>query len=180
MREGHDGQVRVFPDDAGERTQQAGQARPDQDDRFPDAKGVGVVLDVHGGGAEVDDPARRRALLGEGFDLGHQVVPYLRLDGERALDVDVARLRLELGDLRRRGEAVAHLHARQAHPEGAPKLPLVHFAPDAPHFIGPVSPGIGGEVSGIVCHEPTITESGEAANTSSLSLNHGAWRMASP
>ena len=76
-----------------------------------------LSLDVHGSGAEVDDAARRGALLGEGLDLGHQVVPDLRLDGEGALDVDVARLRFELGDLRRRGEAVAHLHARQARPE---------------------------------------------------------------
>ena len=77
------------------------QRRQEQVQRLAQTKGVGVVLDIHAGGAQVDDAAAHRALLGIGSHLRHQVVLDLGLDLVRALDVHAGGVGAQVGHLLR-------------------------------------------------------------------------------
>ena len=83
------------------------------------AQRIGVVFDIHRRGAQVNDAAADRALLGIGLDLGHQVVLDLGLDLQGALHVDLIGMGFEIGHLLRRHQSKPRLALRPAPPRCA-------------------------------------------------------------
>ena len=59
--------------------------------RLADAERIGIILDVHGGSAQVDDAACGGALFGECAHFGHQVVVDFSFDLQCAGDVNFFR-----------------------------------------------------------------------------------------
>jgi len=81
---------------------------------------VGVVSDVGGGGAEVDDGFGVGAGVAEGVDMGHDVVAEFFFVGVDFVKVDVGGGRLHLGNLfGRDGEAMFVLGFGEGNPEAA-------------------------------------------------------------
>ncbi len=71
------------------------------DQRQRDAQPVGLdgVFHVHRRGAEVQLAASVRRLTREDANLGHQIVVDLAFDRKRRVDVDLAGVRAQIGDL---------------------------------------------------------------------------------
>ena len=158
VRECHHRQVGILVDFIGKRGKQAVERSDDEIERAPQAEGVGVVLYVHAGRAQVDDAAGRRALFGVGLYLGHQVVPDIRLDGERPLDVDIAGARGQLVDLFLGYNAEFRLDAGQAHPYRPPEPPLGDVAPSLAHRRASVAPAERRLVDRMVTHVRIVAE----------------------
>ena len=152
MRERHGRRIGPAFDLLGKGHQQRGQLRQDQVQGVPDAEGIGVILDIHRGRAQVDDAAADRALLGVGPHLGHQVVVDLRLDGLCPRQVDLIRVCNEIGDLLGGHQPGGLLRFGQRHPDAPPQAPPLHFAPQGPHLRRSVAPGEGREI-GVVAKD---------------------------
>ena len=114
----------------GEGQQQVAQLAQQQVERLALAQHLGVVLDIHRGRAQVDDPAADRALLGIGAHLGHQVVVDLRLDLQRPRQVDLIGVVAQIGDLLRRHQPGGLFRFGQRHPDAPPQPPLACLAPE--------------------------------------------------
>jgi hypothetical protein len=80
----------------------------------------------------------------------------LGLDFERARQVDVLGVRLELGQLRGRDQAGLGLRRGQRDPDAAPELAARVFAPQRAHLARGVAPGVGGLVGGVIGHAAII------------------------
>ena len=97
--------------------------------RCAHAQGVGIVLNVHTGSAQMEDAATKRALLREATQLGHQVVMQGRFQFMRSLDVHVVGTGPQVLDLRSLDQAGAQLGFRECHPDAAPQPTLVGLGP---------------------------------------------------
>ena len=114
--EGHQRQVGVGFDLEGEGFEQAMQAVQEQVEGLAHAQHVGVVFDIHRSGAQVQDAAAQRSLLGEGFQLRHQVVVDLGLDLQGAGHIHFVHVLAQVGDLFGAQQAIAGLHLGQGDP----------------------------------------------------------------
>ena len=113
---------------------------------------VGVVADIAGRGAEVDDALRVRALDAVGIDVGHDVVAALLLflDGDFVVDVIGVRFQfvdLLLGD----GQAQFMFGLRQSDPQLSPGLELEVRGEDVLHLFRRV-PGIERSFVSVLLH----------------------------
>ena len=72
---------------------------PDDVQRVAHQDDVGVVPDVAGCGAEMDDSLRLRALQPVGVNMGHHIVTHFLLPAFRVLIVDVVRVAFQFRDL---------------------------------------------------------------------------------
>ena len=75
------------------------QLPPDDVQRVAHQDDVGVVPDVAGCGAEMDDSLRLRALQPVGVNMGHHIVTHFLLPAFRVLIVDVVRVAFQFRDL---------------------------------------------------------------------------------
>ena len=129
-----------------------------------DPQGVGVVLDIHGRGPQVNDSAGAGALFRKGLDLRHEVMADLRLYGVGALDIHLPDLGFQFGQLPGAHQNIARLNPGETEPKSSPELPFMCFAPKMPHAFASVAPGKGREVDGIVFHPSTIAEGRKTEN----------------
>jgi hypothetical protein len=128
-------------DQVGQVDQQGAKLLQYQVQPITQTESIGIVLYIHAGSAQVYDAASHRTLLGEGFDLGHQVMPGLGLDLVGTLDVHVLHVRPQVGHLLRRHQAVVGLGLGQGDPDTPPETPFVYHAPDPAHGVRAIAPG---------------------------------------
>ncbi len=103
---------------------------------------VGVVADVAGRGAEVDNALGVRALQAVGVDVGHDVMAAAFLLRNGVFVVNVILVRPELVNLvLRNGEAQFHFALGKGNPEFSPSPELEVRGEDVLHFLAGV-PGI--------------------------------------
>ena len=88
MGEGDDGEIGRLADAGGESQEQRGQPLEDQVHGLSQADCVGIVLDIHRGGPQVDDAPRCRALLRKGPHFRHQIVVDFGFNRQRTIQVD--------------------------------------------------------------------------------------------
>jgi hypothetical protein len=101
---------------------------------------VGVVGDVAGGRAEVQDPARRPAALAPGVHVGHHVVAQLALEALGQLEVHVLEVRAQLGELGVRDrQAELLLALGQREPDAVPGDELLLLAEVRAHCLAGVA-----------------------------------------
>ncbi len=103
----------------------AHQSPPHKFQRFAQQNQVGVVDHVVAGGAEVNDPLRRRADIAVGVNVGHHIVPEFLFDGVGGREVDVIHVGPQFGQLRRRdGDAKLRFGFGEHHPQPPPQAKL--------------------------------------------------------
>jgi len=108
----------------------------------------------------MQNPAGNRALLGERFQLGHQVVVDFGLNLQSARQIDLPGVRLQFGHLLRTDQAVGLLDPRQGDPGLPPEPAFVDFAPNGTHFGAAIAPAKRGLVLREICHDFILTHYG--------------------
>ena len=93
------GKSRYLLGEIGQRDDHRRQPLGDHLQRFANQDQVGVIGDVATCRPEVDDRPRRGALVAVGVHVGHHVVPQLALVLLGGVEIDVVRVRPQLGDL---------------------------------------------------------------------------------
>ena len=132
--ERHGRRVRPRVDLVGERAHELVQLATHNAQTVSQAQRIGIVLHVHGGGSEVNDAARRRALLGIGMHFGHQVVVKLGLTTMRLGNVDVVLMGAKLFDLCRCHESDVRLGICKRDPNPTPEAALARLAKRSTHL----------------------------------------------
>ena len=123
----------------------------DEPEGVPHDDDVGVVADIAGGSAQVDDALCLRALEAVGVDMAHDVVADEFFSGLRFLIVDVVLMGDEFVDLFFSDrEAQLHLGFREGNPQKPPGFKLLVLGEDVLHFLRSVAGAEGGFV--IIAH----------------------------
>ena len=124
----------------------------DESQAFGHRDDVGVVADVAGRGAEVDDALRVRALDAVGIDVRHDVVTAFLLFFDGDFIVDVVGVRFQFVDLLLRdGQAQFVLGLGQSDPQFSPGLELEVRREDVLHLFRRV-PGVERSFVSVLLH----------------------------
>ena len=121
-------------DDFGHARQEYRQFLADERESLFDLQGFGVVLDIHRGGAQMDDSPAGLALGCVHLDLSHQVMMQLLFDLQRPGNIDLTGVVFQILHLLRGDQSPFHLGFSHHHPQLAPQQPLIFLAPHPAHF----------------------------------------------
>ena len=121
--------------------------------RFPKLDDVGVVADVAGSRAEVNDALGGRTLYSVRIDVRHHVVPHLALARLGGRVIDVVRVRRKLRDLRV-GDVKPErlLRLRQRDPQPPPGAEFKFLREDVLHLVARVAGGERGQIAFFFVH----------------------------
>ena len=136
MRECQRWKAPVAHGEAGEHPDHPDQLGAHEPERLGHHDDVGVVADIAGGGAQVDDGARLGALPAERVNVGHHVVPHLPFPGLGHLVIDIVGVPLHLVDLllgNRKPQLLFGL--RQSDPQAPPCPELLVGRKQELHFL---------------------------------------------
>ena len=116
MGKRHQGGICPFLDQPAQSLQERCQGLQNQVEALAQPQSIRVILDVHRGCTQVDDPAANRALAGKDAHFSHQVMLDLSLDFEGAWQVDLSLVKAQIGSLFGRDKTVFRLDFGQGHP----------------------------------------------------------------
>ncbi len=153
VRKCQGGQIRVLFGEFRQVLHHGDQLSPQERQGLPHENQVRVVSHVAGGGAQVDDALRRRALLAVGVDMAHHIVANHALPRLGHLEVDVLDMGAQLVELLV-GDVQTQLlfGLRQSHPQLPPGGELVLLGEDALHLPAGVTGGEGALEDFVVAH----------------------------
>ncbi len=144
MGEGHGWRLGPAVNLIGQSLKKRRQTIQDQVQRISQPDCISVVLNVHRGGAQMQDRPADRTIFGVGTQFGHQVVPDLGLNLMGALDVHLVYVGAQVGHLLGRHQPQGVLGLGQCQPDASPEPPLVRITPQLTHRVAPIAPGEGG------------------------------------
>src|SRR3990170_3515025 len=116
----------------------------------------------------MQDTAPNLALLGEDLELGHQVMPELRLDLRRATDIDAGGVGADVVHLLGSHQSRGRLSFDNGHPNTAPGAPLRVFRPQSPHLRRSVSIREGG----LIVHWLSLSRARSGSPSATLDGDH--------
>jgi hypothetical protein len=135
---GEAGEFTVGGGEAGEGVDEVGEFFDDDGEGVAHEEDVGVIDDVHGGSAEVDNRFCLRALHPEGLHVAHHIVADLGLDRLGILEIDVVEVPAHLLKLKIRDRETERLfRLRKREPEPAPGGEFLLIREVALHLLAP-------------------------------------------
>ncbi len=120
MRKCHQRSIGPFFNKMTKDLQERQERIQDQVEALAHTQGIGIILDIHRGRTQVDDPAACRTLIGEYAHFGHQVVQDLFFDFEGTRQIDLILMCAQVGHLLGPDKTVFGLNFCQGNPQLPP------------------------------------------------------------
>ena len=150
------GQVLVLPGEVRQVLHGVQQLAAEVTQAVPVEDQVGIVGDIAGGGAQMDDALRARGHQAVGVDVGHDIVADLLFLDPDGLVVNVGEVGLQFGHLGfRYRQAQLVLRTGQGHPQPPPGLVAGIGGEQLQHIIGGIAGGQGAFIT-VFTHISTL------------------------